>query len=241
MFSTRMAEELEPNSVFLNTPVTSIEQPFRNKCIVKSRDKHFTCRKVVVSVPTVLLPKIAFTPDLPPAKKLLSESTALGYYAKTIFVFSSPWWRDAGLSGNLEAEDGPVCFSRDTCVPALKQYSITCFIVGQRGRDWSKLSKHARTEQVHGQFKKMMSSVVGVVPEPINIIEQEWIKHEWFLGAPSPVMAPGVLTSEAGRALLKPFQNVHFIGTETSDVWEGYMEGAVRSGVRGAAEVVASF
>lgn len=90
-----------------------------------------------------------------------------------------------------------------------------------------------------GQFNKMMSTVVGTVPEPVNIIEQEWIKHEWFLGAPSPVMAPGVLTSEAGRALCEPFVNVHFVGTETSDVWEGYMEGAVRSGERGAAEVIA--
>jgi monoamine oxidase len=85
----------------------------------------------------------------------------------------------------------------------------------------------------------MMSSVVETVPEPINIIEQEWVKHEWFLGAPSPVMPPGVLASEAGRALCDPYQNVHFVGTETSDVWEGYMEGAVRTGERGAAEVTA--
>ncbi|KAG0647947.1 putative flavin-containing monoamine oxidase B [Hyphodiscus hymeniophilus] len=238
-FSIRMAEDLKPNSVLLNSPVTAIEQTSRDKCIVRSRDRKFTCRKVIVSVPTVLLPKISFIPDLPPAKRLLSESTALGYYAKTIFVFSSPWWRDAGLSGTLQAEHGPLCFSRDTCVPSLDQYSITCFIVGQRGRDWSKLSKLARTAQVLGQFQKMMSSVVEKVPEPINIIEQEWSKHEWFLGAPSPVMAPGVLTSEAGRALREPYQNVHFVGTETSDVWEGYMEGAVRSGERGAAEVVA--
>jgi monoamine oxidase len=240
-FSTHLAEELKPNSVFLNSPVTSIEQPSENKCIVKSRDSlKFTCRKVVVSVPTVLLPKISFRPDLPPAKKLLSESTALGYYAKTIFVFSSPWWREAGLSGILEANHGPICFSRDTCVPALKQFSITCFIVGNRGREWSKLSKLARTKQVTDQFHKMMSAVVETVPEPINIIEQEWIKHEWFLGAPSPVMAPGVLTSEAGLALCEPFKNVHFIGTETSEIWEGYMEGAIRSGERGAAEVVAN-
>jgi monoamine oxidase len=133
VFSKRLAEELKPSSIFLNSPVTSIEQPSENKCIVKSTDKlRFTCRKVIVSVPTVQLPKISFTPELPPGKKLLSESTALGYYAKTILVFSEPWWHAADLSGNLEAEEGPICFSKDTCVPSLNQYSITCFMVGRR-------------------------------------------------------------------------------------------------------------
>ena len=48
---------------------------------------------------------------------------------------------------------------------------------------------------------------------------------------------PGLLT-KAGAALKEPRGNLHFVGTETSDVWSGYMEGAVRSGVRGAKEVV---
>jgi len=31
---------------------------------------------------------------------------------------------------------------------------------------------------------------------------------------------------------------VHFVGTETAYEWKGYMDGAVRSGERGATEVV---
>lgn len=34
------------------------------------------------------------------------------------------------------------------------------------------------------------------------------------------------------------FGNVHFIGTETSTEWNGYMEGAILSGDRGAQEVI---
>lgn len=239
-FSKCLVSELKEKSVFLNSPVMSIDQSSEGICTVASRDHKFSCRKVIIPIPTTLLPKIEFSPDLPPTKKLLSESTVMGYYAKTIFVFAEPWWRSLGLSGNLEASDGPICFSRDTCIFDRKQYSITCFIVGERGRQWSKLSKHDRTAQVHGQFNKMMGSMTeSRLPEPINIIEQEWIKHEWFLGAPSPVMVPGFLTSAAGRSLREPYKNLHFVGTETSDVWEGYMEGAVRSGERGAAEVIA--
>jgi monoamine oxidase len=57
-----------------------------------------------------------------------------------------------------------------------------------------------------------------------------------------PVMPPEVLDSldgEARRSIGKPWGNVHFVGTETADMWQGYMEGAIRSGLRGARESIA--
>lgn len=72
--------------------------------------------------------------------------------------------------------------------------------------------------------------------KPVEVFEQEWTKEEWSKGAPCPVTGPGLLT-EAGKALAERVGNLHFVGTETSDIWAGYMEGAVRSGVRGAREV----
>lgn len=44
--------------------------------------------------------------------------------------------------------------------------------------------------------------------------------------------------TEAGSALREKHGGVHFVGTETSFEWKGYMDGAIRSGERGAAEVV---
>ena len=57
-------------------------------------------------------------------------------------------------------------------------------------------------------------------------------------GCPCPV-APPNLMSDVGKALRAPFEAIHFVGTETSFEWKGYMEGAIRSGERGAAEVTA--
>lgn len=73
--------------------------------------------------------------------------------------------------------------------------------------------------------------------KPIEVFEMEWTKEEWSKGAPCPITPPGLLT-KAGEALTERVGNLHFVGTETSDVWAGYMEGAVRSGVRGAKEVI---
>jgi monoamine oxidase len=196
------------------------------------------CKKVIISIPTTLYPSIEFSPQLPPAKHRLSESTVLGYYAKMIFVFEKPWWRDAGFSGSFSSAEGPTSFSRDTCLEEDNQYSITCFLVGDKGRRWSKFSKSARRQQVQDQFYTIFGAAVKDIPEPINIIEKEWMKDPWARGAPCPVMPPGVMTSDAGQAIRDVFGDLHFVGTETALVWKGYMEGAVRSGVRGATEVI---
>ncbi|KAJ3521051.1 hypothetical protein NM208_g13462 [Fusarium decemcellulare] len=233
-FSTKLAQKLKKDSVKLNTPVTSITQS-RRGCTVHTKDGKYHAKKVIVSVPTSLYPLIDFHPELPRAKQELSESK-LGYFSKTVLVFNSPWWRDADLSGVFTSPDGPISFTRDTCVPEDEQYSITCFHVGKPGREWSSLPTQDRQDAVLKQFRAAFSTVAKV-PEPINIVEKEWTKDEWFQGGPTPVLMPGAMTG-AAKSIREPFKNIHFVGTETSLVWKGYMEGAVRSGDRGAKEVI---
>ena len=50
-------------------------------------------------------------------------------------------------------------------------------------------------------------------------------------------MGPDGLT-RLEHVLRAPSGRVHFVGTETAYEWKGYMEGAVRSGKRGAQEVL---
>ncbi len=54
----------------------------------------------------------------------------------------------------------------------------------------------------------------------------------------NPALPPGVLT-RYGTALRAPVGAIHWAGTETSTHWNGYVDGAVRSGERVAKEVVA--
>ena len=48
---------------------------------------------------------------------------------------------------------------------------------------------------------------------------------------------PGTLIAY-GPALRAPVGRIHWAGTETSTYWNGYMDGAVRSGERAAREVL---
>ncbi|KAF5648522.1 amine oxidase [Fusarium sp. NRRL 25303] len=241
-FSVRLAAKLPETAVRLRSPVKTIKQGSDGVLIETANPKqNFRAERVIVSVPTCLYPSINFEPPLPESKKTLGESTALGCTSKAIFVFDKPWWRDAGFSGIIECETGPIHFSRDTCSPEDGQYSITCFVVGDRGRDWSKWSYAEKRRIVLEQFNGVFSGVGVKAPEPVNIILQEWIKQPWIWGCPSPVMMPGTLTSDSGKALREVVGRVHFVGTETSLVWKGYMDGAVRSGIRGAEEVIRVF
>jgi monoamine oxidase len=47
---------------------------------------------------------------------------------------------------------------------------------------------------------------------------------------------PGAWTSY-GECLRTPVDGIYWAGTETADKWTGFLDGAVRSGVRAAGEV----
>jgi monoamine oxidase len=50
-------------------------------------------------------------------------------------------------------------------------------------------------------------------------------------------MPPGTWTA-FGRALREPVGPLHWAGSETSTVWNGYMDGAVRSGEAAARAIL---
>ncbi|KAL7623765.1 hypothetical protein AAE478_005318 [Parahypoxylon ruwenzoriense] len=238
--SQGLASELVAGALHLNTVVKSVRQTRDGSYEVhSSAGAVFRGKHVVVSVPTSLYRTIEFSPALPEKKQKLGRSTALGHYSKTVLVFEKPWWRDADLSGVLVSSSGPISFTRDNSVPEDDQWSIACFLVGERGRAWAKLPPAEREESVLKQFNEVFSTATAtVVPEPSAVHEYIWSNQPFFQGAPSPVMGPGVLTTVGSDALREAVGNIHFVGTETSVVWKGYMDGAIRSGHRGADEVI---
>jgi monoamine oxidase len=227
--------------VKISSAVKAITQKEGEGCFVETTNGDvYRADKVIMSVPTPLYPLIHFEPSLPPAKKTLGESAKSGYYSKTILLFAEPWWHSAGLSGVYSSAGGPIVFTHDTCIPQDSQYSITCFHAGDPGRKWSRLPAEERKRVVLDDFLTAFSTVVDHIPQPINVIEKDWTQDLWAQGGPGPVWRPGFLAGESGKAIAEPFGNVHFVGTETASVWRGYMDGAVRSGIRGGQEVVAA-
>jgi monoamine oxidase len=68
-------------------------------------------------------------------------------------------------------------------------------------------------------------------------VELDWSAEEWTRGCYGAHFPTGVWT-QYGPALRDPVGPLHWAGTETASEWNGYMEGAVQSGQRAAAEVL---
>jgi len=65
--------------------------------------------------------------------------------------------------------------------------------------------------------------------------DNDWLLDEFTHGYVGS-MPPGAMT-RFGRALREPCGRIHWAGSESSVEYAGYIEGAMRSGIRAAEEV----
>jgi monoamine oxidase len=72
---------------------------------------------------------------------------------------------------------------------------------------------------------------------PKDFFETRWTTEQWTRGCPVGIAGPGTLLAY-GDQMRQPVGAIHWAGTETSTYWNGYMDGAVRSGERAAKEVL---
>ncbi|KAE8453050.1 hypothetical protein EG329_012237 [Mollisiaceae sp. DMI_Dod_QoI] len=252
-FSKNLAAGLKPGTVCLNTPVKKIKQSGNNVVVEAGNELEVQCKRAIITVPSPSYRWISFEPPLPESKQLLSERVNFGHNIKVILVYSTPWWREYGLCGFAQSSAGPISVCRDTSVDPDGQYSLTCFVSAEPGKRWIKLNKEARKSSAVEQIAKMFApicaakssnpttkdEVMEIARNPVEIFYHDWTADEWSQGCPCPALPPGpngIL--DLASALEESVGCLHFAGTETSNVWRGYMEGAVRSGERAADEVL---
>ncbi|KIX10399.1 uncharacterized protein Z518_01481 [Rhinocladiella mackenziei CBS 650.93] len=239
-FAERMAQRLTPGSLKLNSPVWGVTQNADGTVSVSAKGPSpmaYNARKVIISVPTPVYKTITFSPPLPPSKTSVVNRTRYGFYTKYIVNFSKPFWAERKLCGLGQSFVGPVSVFRDTSLGDDK-YCMTCFIGGQFGRRWAAQDAEGKKASVLKQIGDIFADGKDITPLFIEAYESPWMEEEYSgWGCPCPALPPGVL-ADGWDALCAPVGNVHFIGTELSTVWRGYMEGAVATGERGAMEVL---
>ena len=71
---------------------------------------------------------------------------------------------------------------------------------------------------------------------PIDYEDQDWPAEVCSRGCYGASMGPGIMTT-VGKVIRQPHGRIHWAGTETATRWMGYIDGAIRSGDRAAAEV----
>jgi monoamine oxidase len=231
VLSLRIAEELG-ESLVLESPVRRIERDPGGVRVVSDRAL-VTAKKAIVATPPALSGRIDWHPALPAVRDGLSQHMPMGAMFKCTAIYPEPFWRDDGLSGEGVDDRGPITVTFDNSPSDGEPGVLVGFVGGADARRWQRLEHSARRNEALGCFARLFGDEARGAE---RYIEQDWTSEKWSGGGPVALMGPGAVTT-FGPALREPVEPVHWAGTETADTWCGYMDGAVRSGERAAAEV----
>ena len=226
--SVRMAEELGER-VRLGAVVSRIEWS-EDAVAVTSSAGVVEARRAIVAIAPMQRLDIDIAPAPPIEYQQLAQRWPLGALTKSYAAYPTPFWRAKGLSGQALSDQGPVFITFDVS-PGAGGPGILLGFTDPRGFDC--LPEEQRREQVLQCFTALFGEQAA---EPIDYLDQRWGAESFAPGGPTAAVPPGSWT-EFGRLLRTPVGPLHWAGTETADEWTGFMDGAVRSGQRAAAEV----
>ena len=193
-------------------------------------------RRVIVAIPPTLAGRIRYAPALDGLRDQLTQRLPMGTVIKVQCVYPTPFWRDAGLNGQVTSDTGPVKITFDNSPPDGHIGVMMGFIEGEDGRRAFAQDAAARRQGVIDSFVRYFGAAAA---QPLEYIEQNWSAEEFSRGCYAGYFPPGVWL-DYGEALRRPCGRIHWAGTETAEVWNGYFDGALRSGQRAAGEVIAA-
>jgi monoamine oxidase len=221
------------DSVHLSQPVRRIVQD-DDGVTVRSDDMTVRARRVVVAVPLAIASHIDFEPMLPVDRAFLHQRMPSGAIVKISVVYDDAFWRADGLTGQSAAPGTYVPVTIDACTDTGRPGILCVIIEGPIARDYTKLDEAARRAVVLSELVKRFGEKAGT---PLEFHEQNWSLERYSGGGMLSHAPTGVLT-EFGHAIRPPCGRIHWAGTESSAVMCGWVDGAVRSGERAAAEVL---
>jgi monoamine oxidase len=225
--SVRMAEQLG-DRVELSSPVRAIRVEGEGVIVGDVR-----ARRAIVALSPAMAGRIDYDPPLPPARDQLTQRMPNGSVIKCMAVYDDPFWRKDGLTGQAVSIPGPAQAIFDN-TPPNGSPGLIGFLEGRDARELGALPERERREAVLRGFQRLFGRRAS---HPVAYVEKDWTTETYSRGCYAGVLGPGGWTGY-GRALREPVGRIHWAGTETATRWMGYMDGAIQSGKRAAAEVM---
>ncbi|MEA2468979.1 MAG: monoamine oxidase [Thermoleophilaceae bacterium] len=232
--AARLADGLE-GAVELGAPARRISYG-DSGVRVESDDLTVEAGAAIVALSPALASRIAYAPALPVARDRLAGAMPNGDVTKAVVLYRRAFWRDEGLSGEAWGEELPFSFSYDMSPPGGEPGVLTLFFVGDRAARFRALSARGRRNAI---TRALTCCFGGRAERPLTAFERDWAAEEWTRGAYCGYLPPGIWT-RYGHALREPVGPITWAGTETATEHTGYMEGAIESGERAAAEALAA-
>jgi monoamine oxidase len=234
--AARMASDLG-DAVHLNSAVRAIRQHADHVVVeagAAGAGLTVTAPFVVVATPPALNLEIEFDPPLADDRRTLYEKAVAGIETKTLVVYDTPFWRDAGFSGQSADPGSAAEVTIDSSPVSGTPGVIASFTFGAVAERIDTMEPGERRRAV---LDSLASRFGARAATPIDYVETAWWTEPWTRGCSMAHLPPGILT-RYGHLIRQPFQRVHWAGTETSTVSHGAIDGAIRSGQRAATEIL---
>lgn len=223
------------DALHLSRPVRQITQDAAG-VTVTADGMTVRARRAIVAIPLAIAASIVYEPMLPVDRAFLHQRMPSGAVFKISVVYDAPFWRADGLSGQSAAPDSPATLTIDACTDT-GDPGIMCVITeGPAARRLGRLSEAERRSAVIAELVDRFGEKAS---RPVEYHEQNWTIERYSGGGMISHAPTGVLT-EFGYTLREPCGRIHWAGTESSAIMCGWIDGAIRSGERAAAEVTAA-
>jgi monoamine oxidase len=234
----RLAGRLVEGTLLTSHVVTGVRQDAEGVRVEASSPDgpaEFGAERVVVALPPTLAGRITYDPPLGAMRDQLVQHMPQGSVIKFHVLYAAPWWRDDGLSGMVLAPDEPIGVTFDCTPPSGSPGLITGFFEGP-----SAVAAGASTVEERRQVVvDVLARALGERARDVaGYVDRDWSAEPFTRGCYGAHLPPGAWTVY-GPALRTPVGRIHWAGTETAERWTGYIDGAVDSGQRVAAEVMA--
>lgn len=228
-----MLEKQLGNVFLLNTAVTRINHSNPKQLSVYAlvgkdgRNVTVTARAVIIAIPPSLRAKINFTPALPASYTQFMAGAPMGSISKVHAIFDKAFWREECFSGSAASNAKTCEFIADSSPPCGVPGILTSFIAGDRNLELINEPEAVVKKLVLEEFAQFFGPKAA---EPKEFVWVKWQKEEWTGGAFTAFMKPGTWTGSGKEGWREPHHGICWAGTEASDRWPGYFDGAIRAG-----------
>lgn len=227
--SLLQAQELGPD-VVLNSPVRTInwetDAAGGHRATVVSEQASVNARYVIMAVPPNLYSRVSFTPPLPRRQHQMHQHQSLGLVIKVHAVYSTPFWREAGLSGTGFGAGSLVQEVYDNTNYGDVRGTLVGFISDEKADAVFELSAEKRKQAI-------LDSIAGFLGdkalEPEVYYESDWGSEEWTRGAYASSYDLGGL-HRYGKDQHTPVGPIYWCSSDLAAEGYQHVDGAVRMG-----------
>lgn len=226
-----IARAVGKRNIHLGHVVTNVVQDDSGVIVVCANGSVWLAKKLLITVPLTLLKEISCTPKLPSKIVAYENKLRYGDIIKVILVFPVRFW---GRENFAEFSNGLAQYVFHTTQSQKgKRGALTVYAVGERADKLANMSMAAIWSELKRALPKEMDTK-GIEPE--KMVRHYW-KEDRFVRGAYAYYQPHQ-EEDIQKVFSAPFLHAYFSG-EHVGICQGFMEGAVQSGMDRARDIIA--